>query len=48
MQKEYNMDLKRFQKMISAGKPLAGGKKIDFMREKSDDNSRLLFDLKGY
>ena len=47
MQKEYNMDLKRFQQMIAAGEPLAGEEMIAFMREQSDDTRRLLFDLNG-
>ena len=33
MQKEYNMDLKRFQQIIAAGEPLAGEEMIAFMRE---------------
>ena len=46
MQKEYNMDLKRFQQIIAAGEPLAGEEMIAFMREQSDNTRRLLFKLR--
>ncbi len=41
------MTLERFQQMIAAGEPLAGGEMVAFMREQSDAARRLLFELNG-